>query len=49
MHDWVEANHHMAHVLKDKGYPYQYVYCLSGLAPRQHSFLPDSIRYGEKP
>ncbi|HEU4779566.1 MAG TPA: alpha/beta hydrolase-fold protein [Steroidobacteraceae bacterium] len=28
MHDWVEANHRMAKVLKDKGYQYQYVYAL---------------------
>ncbi len=28
MHDWVEANHRMARVLKDKGYHYQYVYAL---------------------
>ncbi len=28
MHDWVEANHRMAKVLKDKGYDYQYVYAL---------------------
>ncbi|HEY6124100.1 MAG TPA: alpha/beta hydrolase-fold protein [Steroidobacteraceae bacterium] len=28
MHDWVEANHRMAKVLKTKGYDYQYVYAL---------------------
>jgi enterochelin esterase family protein len=28
MHDWVEANHKMAAVLKAKGYRYQYVYAL---------------------
>jgi hypothetical protein len=28
MHDWVEANHRMAKVLSDKGYRYQYLYCL---------------------
>jgi enterochelin esterase-like enzyme len=28
MHDWVEANHRMAKVLKAKGYDYQYVYAL---------------------
>lgn len=28
-HDWVEANHRMAAVLKAKGYPYQYVFCLN--------------------
>jgi enterochelin esterase-like enzyme len=26
MHDWVEANHRMARVLRAKGYHYQYVY-----------------------
>ena len=26
MHDWVEANHRMAKVLKAKGYPYQYLF-----------------------
>jgi iron(III)-enterobactin esterase len=28
MHDWVTANHRMAAVLKEKGYPYQYVFAL---------------------
>ena len=28
MHDWVEANHRMAAVLRDKGYPYLYVFSL---------------------
>jgi enterochelin esterase family protein len=28
MHDWVEANHRMAKVLKEKGYDYQYVFAL---------------------
>lgn len=28
MHDWVEANHRMAAVLKAKGYHYQYVFAL---------------------
>lgn len=28
MHDWVEANHRMAAVLKARGYHYQYVYAL---------------------
>jgi enterochelin esterase-like enzyme len=27
MHDWVEANHRMAKVLKAKGYDYQYLFC----------------------
>jgi enterochelin esterase family protein len=29
MHDWVEANHRMAAVLRAKGYPYQYAYSLN--------------------
>ncbi len=29
MHDWVEANHRMAHVLAEKGYRYQYVFALN--------------------
>jgi iron(III)-enterobactin esterase len=29
MHDWVEANNRMAHVLAAKGYRYQYVYALN--------------------
>jgi enterochelin esterase-like enzyme len=29
MHDWVEANHRMAAVLKAKGYHYQYVFALN--------------------
>lgn len=28
-HDWVEANNKMATVLKAKGYPYQYVFCVN--------------------
>jgi iron(III)-enterobactin esterase len=28
-HDWVEANNHMAAVLKAKGYHYQYLFCLN--------------------
>jgi len=28
MHDWVEANHRMAKVLREKGYDYQYSYAL---------------------
>ncbi|HUG12981.1 MAG TPA: alpha/beta hydrolase-fold protein [Opitutaceae bacterium] len=31
MHDWVEANHRMAAVLKAKGYSYQYVFSLDTL------------------
>ncbi|HVU17044.1 MAG TPA: alpha/beta hydrolase-fold protein [Candidatus Didemnitutus sp.] len=29
LHDWVEANHHMAAALKAKGYHYQYVFSLN--------------------
>jgi enterochelin esterase-like enzyme len=29
MHDWVEANHRMATVLKAKGYHYQYLFCVN--------------------
>ncbi len=29
LHDWVQANHHMAAVLKAKGYPYQYLFCVN--------------------
>ena len=56
MHDWVEANHRMAKVLKDKGYEYQYLFCrgsghCDGKAQAQ--FLPHAIEwvwkgYGEK-
>jgi enterochelin esterase-like enzyme len=31
MHDWVEANHRMAAVLKAKDYPYQYVFSLDAV------------------
>jgi enterochelin esterase family protein len=31
MHDWVEANHRMAAVLKAKGYHYQYVFALNAV------------------
>jgi len=31
MHDWVEANHRMAAVLKSKGYTYQYVFSLDAV------------------
>jgi hypothetical protein len=29
MHDWVMANNRMAAVLKEKGYHYQYVFCMN--------------------
>jgi enterochelin esterase family protein len=56
MHDWVQANHRMAKVLKEKGYEYQYLFCqgsghCDGKA--QGQFLPHAIEwtwkgYGEK-
>lgn len=57
MHDWVEANHRMAKVLKAKGYEYQYVFCVGAghsVGNAQQQFLPHAIEwvwkgYGEKP
>ena len=56
MHDWVEANHRMAKVLKEKGYEYQYLFCRAaghGIGNAQNQFLPHAIEwvwkgYGEK-
>ena len=56
MHDWVEANHQMAKVLKEKGYEYQYLFCQGaghGIGNAQQQFLPHAIEwvwkgYGEK-
>lgn len=56
MHDWVEANHRMAKVLKEKGYEYQYLFCRGaghGIGNAQNQFLPHAIEwtwkgYGEK-
>ena len=56
MHDWVEANHRMAKVLKDKGYEYQYLFCQGaghGIGNAQQQFLPHAFEwvwkgYGEK-
>ncbi|WP_038169182.1 alpha/beta hydrolase-fold protein [Verrucomicrobium sp. BvORR106] len=48
MHDWVEANHRMAKVLKAKGYPYQYVYCLNtghSVGPAKAQFLPQALEW----
>lgn len=48
MHDWVEANHRMAKVLKDKGYEYQYLFCLGaghGIGNAQSQFLPHAIEW----
>jgi enterochelin esterase-like enzyme len=48
MHDWVEANHHMAKALKDKGYHYQYVFALNSghcdRAVRQQT-LPQALEW----
>jgi enterochelin esterase-like enzyme len=56
MHDWVEANHRMAKVLKAKGYEYQYLFCRGAghsVGNAQAQFLPHAIEwvwrgYGEK-
>ena len=48
MHDWVEANHRMAKVLKEKGYDYQYLFCLNsghGLRNAKAQFLPHAIEW----
>ena len=48
MHDWVEANHRMAAVLKAKGYHYQYVYALdSGHCDRRvrDQTLPQALEW----
>ena len=48
MHDWVEANNRMAKVLKAKGYPYQYLYCLNvghGLGPAKGQILPHALEW----
>ena len=48
MHDWVEANHRMAKVLKDKGYEYQYLFCRGAghsVGNAQAQFLPHAIEW----
>ena len=48
MHDWVDANHRMATVLKAKGYHYQYVYSLdSGHGDRKvkNQTLPQALEW----
>jgi enterochelin esterase-like enzyme len=48
MHDWVEANHHMAKVLKEKGYEYQYLFCRGAghsVGNAQAQFLPHAIEW----
>src|SRR6478672_965064 len=56
MHDWVEANHRMAKVLKEIGYEYQYLFCRGAghsVGNAQAQFLPHALEwtwkgYGEK-
>jgi enterochelin esterase-like enzyme len=48
MHDWVEANHRMAKVLKAKGYHYQYLFCRNsghGIRNAKDQFLPHAIEW----
>lgn len=48
MHDWVEANHRMAKVLKEKGYEYQYLFCRGAghsISNAQQQFLPHAIEW----
>ncbi len=48
MHDWVEANHRMAKVFKQKGYPYQYVFCLNsghGVGNARPQLLPQALEW----
>ena len=48
MHDWVEANHRMAKVLKAKGYEYQYLFCKNSghsVGNAKAQFLPHAIEW----
>jgi enterochelin esterase-like enzyme len=48
MHDWVEANHRMAKVLREKGYEYQYLFCRGSghsVGNAQQQFLPHAIEW----
>src|SRR5262249_55752187 len=48
MHDWVEANHRMAKVLKEKGYEYQYLFCRASghsVGNARQQFLPHAIEW----
>ncbi len=48
MHDWVEASHQMAKVLKAKGYEYQYLFCRGsghGIDNAKAPFLPHAIEW----
>ncbi|QDU97125.1 alpha/beta hydrolase [Lignipirellula cremea] len=48
MHNWVEANHRMAKVLKAKGYHYQYLFCQNsghGVRNAKAQFLPHALEW----
>ena len=48
MHDWVDANHRMAKVLKEKDYEYQYLFCRNaghGIRNAKEQFLPHAIEW----
>jgi enterochelin esterase-like enzyme len=48
MHDWVEANHHMANVLAAKGYRYQYVFARGvthGMGAARLQTLPEALEW----
>src|SRR5476649_2141252 len=48
MHDWVEANHRMAAVLKAKDYHYQYLFCLNaghGVGNARAQILPEALEW----
>ena len=48
MHDWVEANHRMAKVLKAKGYDYQYLFCQNsghGIHNAKVQFMPHALKW----
>jgi iron(III)-enterobactin esterase len=48
MHDWVEANERMAHVLADKGYPYQFSFVRNAWhcdPAMKTQLLPQALEY----
>jgi Enterochelin esterase and related enzymes len=48
MHDWVEANHRMAHVLAAKGYRYQYLFALDvghSMGAARNQTLPQALEW----
>jgi hypothetical protein len=48
MHDWVEANHRMAKVFREKDYKYQYIYCLNaghGVGNARAQILPQALEW----